>query len=27
VEKWVREEGYRTNCVELASGEVVRLGG
>lgn len=27
VEKWVREEGWETKCVELGSGEVLRLGG
>ena len=27
VEKWVREEGWKTRCLELGSGEVVRLGG
>lgn len=27
VEKWVREEGWETKCLELSSGEVVRLGG
>jgi hypothetical protein len=27
VEKWVSEEGWKTKCLELGSGEVVRFGG
>lgn len=26
-EKWVREQGWKTRCLSLGSGEVVRLGG
>jgi hypothetical protein len=27
VEKWVQEEGWGTRCVEMGSGEVLRVGG